>query len=193
MADVLLSTEDMTVLGGPASISVDLDFGPDGQRGSFWYTSSNGNPNLYPPTSTPSVFDMCINTKQGDSEYQYIYQYRDVSGSKTWVKLVKLLTPITYGVNKSVTFAAGQQTVIIALLDIIPESMLGSVNSSKFNIQYSISGNENPISSTMSVLPIETVDTILSLPILLKAIEFDGTDWVNLAKTVTVHLFITVV
>ena len=35
MADVLLSTDSLTVAGGPASVSVDVDFGPQGQRGSL--------------------------------------------------------------------------------------------------------------------------------------------------------------
>ena len=32
MVDVLIDTEDITVLGGPESISVDLDVGPDGEK-----------------------------------------------------------------------------------------------------------------------------------------------------------------
>ena len=37
MADVILSTEDLTVFGGPALISLDVDFGPSGSRGSRIY------------------------------------------------------------------------------------------------------------------------------------------------------------
>lgn len=192
MADVLLSTEDMTVLGGPASISVDVDFGPDGERGSLWYTNSAGKPTSTLPVSNPNVFDMCINTKPGDSEYQYIYQYRNVSSVKSWVKLFKLI-PNTYSVNRPVTFAAGEQRVNIPVLNIVPETMVGTVTSSNFNVQYSITGNNAPLAPSLSVLPIETVDSVLSLPLIFKAVEFDGTDWVDLAKSVTIHLFITVV
>lgn len=192
MADVLLSTEDMTVLGGPASVSVDLDFGPDGTRGSLWYTNSQGKPTSTLPVSNPNIFDMCINTKPGDSEYQYIYQYRSVSGSSTWVKLFKLISN-TYSVNRSVTFTAGEQRINVPVLSIVPESVIGTITSSNFNVQYSITGNDAPLAPTMSLLPLETVDTVLSLPILFKAVEFDGSEWVDLAKTVTVHLFITVV
>jgi len=34
MADVILSTEDLTVLGGPSSLNLEIDFGPKGDRGS---------------------------------------------------------------------------------------------------------------------------------------------------------------
>jgi hypothetical protein len=44
MAEVLVTADDITVLGGPSSITVDLDFGPQGQRGSQIFTGS-GQPN----------------------------------------------------------------------------------------------------------------------------------------------------
>ena len=35
MADILLSNDDLTVFGGPETISLDLDIGPEGDRGSI--------------------------------------------------------------------------------------------------------------------------------------------------------------
>jgi len=194
VADVLLSTEDITVLGGPASISVDLDFGPEGERGSLWYTSPNGNPSSNSIGATPNIFDMCINTDPGDLEYQYIYQYRSVSGTDTWVKMFKLI-PNTYSVNRTVTFSAGEKTINISVSDIVPQSEIGTVTSANFNVQYSITSSDSPVSSSMALLPIVTESGTgnLILPLSFKAIEFDGAAWVNLAKEVTVHLFITVV
>jgi hypothetical protein len=43
MADILLSNDDLTIFGGPESISLDLDIGPQGDRGSI-IVGSNGNP-----------------------------------------------------------------------------------------------------------------------------------------------------
>ena len=192
MADVLLSTDDMTVLGGPASISVDLDFGPDGARGSLWYTNVAGAPTSTLPVTNPNLFDICINTKPSDPDYLYIYQYTNTSPNNSWVKKFKLI-PNTYSVNIPTTFVAGEARVNVALLKIISEEMIGSATSSNFNVQYSITGNSEPVSSTLSVLPLEVVDTFLSLPITFKAVEFNGTGWVDLANTVTVHLLITVV
>jgi hypothetical protein len=194
MADVLLATEDITVLGGPASISVDLDFGPEGERGSLWYTSPLGNPNTNQIGVTPKVFDMCINTDSGDADYQYIYQYRNVSGTNTWVKIFKLISN-TYSVNRTVTFIAGEKNINIPVSSIISLDQIGTVTSANFNVQYSITSTSNPVSSSLSLLPLTTESGTgnLVLPLSFNAIEFDGGEWVNLDKEVTIHLFITVV
>jgi len=194
MTTVLVATEDLTVLGGPSSISVDLDFGPEGERGSLWYTSPNGNPNSNSLGVTPKIFDMCINTKSGDEDYQYMYQYRNVSGTDTWVKFFKLVSNM-YSVNRTVTFVAGEKNINIEVSSIVAPSEIGSVTAANFNVQYSVTSNDSPVSSTLAVLPIVTESGTgnLILPLSLKAIEYDGTQWVNLAKEVTVHLFITVV
>lgn len=193
MADVLLSSEDITVLGGPASISVDLDFGPEGKRGSNIFVG-NGNPNSTNIGQTPNIFDLYINLLASDDEYLYFYQYQNVSGVDTWVRLVKLI-PNTYSDNRVVTFVNGEKSVNIPVSKIVPPSMISSVTSENFNVQYSIAGNENPVSSSLSVLPIvaESGTGNLVLPISIKAIENSSGTWVDLENQVTLHMFITVV
>lgn len=73
--------------------------------------------------------------------------------------------------------------------------MISSVTSENFNVQYSIAGNENPVSSSLSVLPIvaESGTGNLVLPISIKAIENSSGTWVDLENQVTLHMFITVV
>jgi hypothetical protein len=191
---VIAANDDITVLGGPASISVDVDFGPEGERGSLWYTSPLGNPNTNPIGATPKIFDMCINTNSGHEDYQYIYQYRNVSGTNTWVKLFKLISN-TYSTNRTVTFIAGEKSINVPVSSIVPQDQVGTVTAANFNVQYSITSNSNPVSSSLSILPIATESGTgnLVLPLSFNAIEFDEGEWVNLAKEVTVHLFITVV
>ena len=68
MAEVILSTEDITVLGGPSSINVDVDFGPPGTRGSQIFIGQ-GNPN--DPTTeigqdVINILDLYINIKTAD-------------------------------------------------------------------------------------------------------------------------------
>lgn len=192
MTDVLVSTEDLTVLGGPSSITVDVDFGPQGDRGSQIFVG-NGQPNLSTTTlpATPKVYDLYINLLTSDEEYLFIYQYINVPGGNTWTKLFKLL-PNTYNVNRTVTFVDGQKTINIPLSKIIPSSMLSNVTSDVFSIQYSISGTSNPVSSVMSIGSIftESQSGDLTLPISFTAVDFDGTSWTNLATEVTIHLHI---
>ena len=197
MTDVILSSEDLTILGGPESITLDLDFGPQGERGSEFFVG-NCNPNSNPENIpvTPKVFDMYINLlpSDPDEEYLYLYQYQNVSGEDTWTPLVKLI-PNTYSTNRVVTFVDGEKSINVQVSKLVPPSLISSITSDKFNVQYSISGSLNPVSSSISVLPIitESVTGDLVLPMQIKAVEYNAGSWSNLSSEVTVHLLITVV
>ena len=196
MADVVVSSDSLTVLGGPASLSVDVDFGPQGDRGSYILVGT-GQPNE--PTTvigeTPQIYDMYINLLSSDSEYMYLYQYLNVGVENTWVKLMKL-TPNVYSLNNQTVFADGSATINIPLSAIIPSypELLATVTSESFNIQCNIT-NQNPVSFGMTVGEI-VIDPITSdqiLQLTINAVELDSGNWVSLAGTKIVHLYITVV
>jgi hypothetical protein len=191
MADVLLITDDLTVLGGPESIDVEVDFGPEGDRGSQIFVS-NGKPNEVEIGQTPKVFDLCINILSSDSEYQTVYQYQNVLGTNTWVGLFKMVSNL-YSVNRTVSFSGGSASINVPVAKIVPSSLVGSVTASNFNVQFNIVQGENAIASSMSLGEIVSQDNELVLPITLTSVEFDGGDWVDASGTKTVHLFITVV
>lgn len=195
MSEVLLSSDDITVLGGPSQISVDIDFGPEGQRGSQIFVGL-GNPNLITTTigQDPIIFDMYINIDSTDSDdYLFMYQYQNVSGTNTWVKLFRLL-PNYYSFNSLRTFNDGQVTINVPLINIVPLSNIANYSSEDFNIQYTISGGSNPISSSISIAPIlELPGGQFSLPITISAIEYDGSAWANLSGEKTIHMLINVV
>ncbi|MEI7674945.1 MAG: hypothetical protein WCI60_04370 [bacterium] len=197
MTEVLLSSEDLTVLGGPQTVSVDIDFGPTGERGSKFFVG-NGNPNSNSTQIpvTPKIYDMYINllTSDPDNEYLYIYQYQTGTPSSSWAPLVKLI-PNTYSSNRVVTFIGGEKQINVPISKIVSPSLISTVTAANFNVQYSIAGNTNPVSSTVSVQTIVTESGTgnLILPIVIKAIEHSSGTWVDLAKEVTVHLLITVV
>ena len=70
MAEVLISSDDLTVLGGPSTVAVDLDFGATGTRGSLIY-ASNGDPNL-PASGIPAgvlPYDLAINISASWSSF----------------------------------------------------------------------------------------------------------------------------
>jgi len=192
MVENLLDTIDVNVFGGPVEVSVDVDFGPEGKRGSQIFVGL-GNPNL---TSTiigqdPNIFDMYINIDSADTEdYLYQYQYQNVSGVNTWVRLFKLL-PNTYAFNsEDRLFTDGVSTTInIPLINLIPISTISNYSSEDFNIQYNIIGSANPIASSMSIG--EILDD--KLPVVIKAVEYNGSSWVNLNGERTIHIFINVV
>ena len=90
MTDILLATEDITVLGGPTSISVDLDFGPQGERGSLIFVGM-GDPNLNDIGQIPNIFDLYINIDPNHEDYLYQYQYQNIASVNTWTKILKLV------------------------------------------------------------------------------------------------------
>lgn len=189
MPDVILSSEELTVFGGPSSLNVEVDFGPAGIRGSQIFVG-NGKPTLVDIGQDPMVFDMYINLLTSDDEYLFLYQYQNVSGTDTWEPLVNLI-PNTYSTNTQKTFVDGEVTINVPLISIDPSAV--GLSASDFNIQHSIVNNSNPVSSSLSVGSVFSASGILSLPITIKAIEYDGSDWSDLSGSKMIHLLITVV
>jgi hypothetical protein len=199
MTEILLSSEDLTVFGGPSSLNIEVDFGPTGNRGSNIFVG-NGNPNSVQTVDENNaitidgqsiqVFDMYINRLPSDSEYLSLYQYHNVNGTNAWDPVVSLKTN-TYAGNGQSTFSDGSTTVLVGLALIDPLAV--GLDASHFNVQHSIINNIYPVSSSCSVGAVTSASGILSLPITIKAVEYDGTAWSNLSGSKMVHLLINVV
>jgi hypothetical protein len=190
MTDVILSNQDVTVLGGPASIKVDVDFGPPGERGSKIFVG-NGNPNEITIGQTPKIFDLFINLLTSDPEYLYMYQYQNIGSSSQWEPTLKLI-PNTYSTNVSKGFIDGLAQINIPLVNVTPLENVANLTSENLNVQHNVLGT-NPISSSISIGDIVEIDDLKTLPITINAIEYVDNAWSPLSGTKIVHLFITVV
>jgi hypothetical protein len=194
MAEVLLSSEELTVLGGPSQISVDVDFGPKGDRGSLIFYGL-GKPDIVVLPETPQVFDSYVNLLTSDDEYLFMYQYiaGPSSGTPVWTKLFKL-TPNIYSENLQRTFDNGSISINLPLEAIVPSGLIGNYTASSFNIQVNVLG-VNPVSTAVSVseILIDQATNTVSLPISINAVEYVDGEWGPLSGTKTVHLLITVV
>ena len=186
----LLSTESVTVLGGPSKIEVDLDFGPTGQRGSQWFVG-NGNPNLINIGQSPKVLDMFLNVGSTDDEYLSVYQYQNVTGSNTWVRLLNLI-PNIYSRNILTNFVSGSTVVTIPLINILPQELIGTATIDNFNIQHSVS-DTLPVILNIKSLEIITDNSVQALKITLGAVKYSTPDWVPLEGQKIINLFISVV
>ena len=183
MPEVLLSNDDVTVLGPPTTIELQLDIGPAGLRGSQVFVGV-GNPNSVEIGQTPELNDLYINTSPG-VDYGYLYQYVAEPGGDTWIEVLKL-NPVIYSKNHAVTFTAGTGDIVIPIANITAAET--AFVADNFSVQYSIA-HDKPVSSAMSIPAITGSD----LTINLEAIEYDSGTWSDLAEEVVVHVFITIV
>jgi hypothetical protein len=196
MVNVLLSNDDLSVLGGPETVNVEVDFGPEGNRGSQIFVN-NGKPVIGGDGLTVlapdcQLFDLYINILSSDSEYQYVYQLQNVLGTATWVKLFKLVSNIYSKNYATVTFVNGEANINIPIAEILPSDFVGTASSENFNIQHNIL-NQLPVASAISVGEVSNSNGALVLPITLTAHELIDGAFEPIASEKSVHLFITMV
>lgn len=196
MADVLLSTDDVVVIGGPSQVAISLDVGATGDPGSMIYYGV-GNPNSSNTVLgfTPKLMDMYINLDTTDPEYQYLYQYQNVAGVDTWSPLFRMFTN-TYRKNVAsdvAVFVDGMVDLFIPILDIVPADISETSVPEDFNVQYSILG-DNPIISSITIAgQYSIIASEKHLKITVNAAEKQNGNFVDLQGGRVIHLFITVV
>jgi hypothetical protein len=186
MPEVLLSNDDITVLGPPPIIEVLVDIGPKGTRGSQFFVGV-GDPNIITIGQTPNLNDLFINASPG-GELGYLYQYQSSPGGNSWVQVLDIY-PSVYSVNYDVTFESGSAEVIIPIADIVTVTGTPLV-AENFSVQYSIA-HTNPVASSMQIPPLVGAED--NLIINLEAIEYASSTWSALDQSVTVHINITIV
>jgi len=190
MPDVLLSNDDITVLGPPEVVELLVDIGPSGTRGSQVFVGV-GDPNSIVIGQTPLLNDLYINTSPG-GELGYMYQYVSEPGGDTWIKVLDL-NPSIYSINYEAIFSAGTTSITIPIADIV--EVTGSpLTADNFNVQHSIT-HSNPIASSISI-PALTGDGS-NLVIDVTAVEYSSesgpAEWLELDGYLTVHLVVSIV
>ena len=197
MVDVLLSNEDVTVLGPPSVIELQLDIGAQGTRGSKFFVGS-GNPNAQTSSGqlggqTLLLNDLYVNVSPSAS-FGYIFQYVAEPGGNVWVEVLDI-NPTIYSENAITTFEDGDAQIVIPVEDIVTVSGT-PLTPENFNVKYSIA-YENPIASSMQMPALAGSNLIINL----HAVEYDTSTWLPLGDTgtytsgveVTTHLQITIV
>lgn len=198
MADILLSNDDLTVFGGPESISLDLDIGPQGDRGSI-IVGSNGNPqdanvNAVIVQSIQAL-DIAIDYNPFSPTYKTVFQRIATATGTQWTQLISLKTNY-YSSIKNVTAVNGTITIPpINVADIYAGSGLTIASEASFNIQYSISSESpsSPMATSLVVNELNPGPGFLALPLEIKGVEYINNAWVPITGSKRVHLFITVV
>ena len=198
MADVILSTEELTVFGGPASINVDIDFGPTGSRGSRIY-GVEADPRLETTDKPVDIqnYDIAMVISPSESDYLTVYQKIGTTANE-WIQFASLV-PNVFSTKATVTFTNGVATGIIPVSDLFTLDTNAYIPDN-FMVQVTI---ENPLAAgTPSLLkPTSTGYSLSVLPangkkflvITTTAIEYNaGTlSWTPVTGERIAHLFIT--
>jgi hypothetical protein len=214
MAEVVLSSDDLTVLGGPSTVQVDLNIGPAGNRGVF-VMYGVGDPNT-PGTNfidTPQIFDLYVLTNPASSDYLQIFQYLNQDGVVQWVPAIKLSQNF-YATTRALDFVNGECSITFNAFELgLFEERLNLPTyvgtAASLNIQATV-GNFDFVSylapglglplehnpTALSILVNDLfldVDSELKFTVSLKAAEFDGTSWANVdGKKIIVHFYMQV-
>ena len=199
MADILLSNEDLTIFGGPETVSLDLDFGPTGDRGSL-IIGVQGDPRNSSVSSSitqdEQVLDIAIDYSPSSSTYKTVFQYvATPSGTPQWTPLVSLKTNFYSETKGPLTPVLGKITIPPINVADIYDIEEGTVSSSRFNIQYSISSSatSGPLATNLIVKELITTQGFLALPLEIQGVEYLNGNWAAMSGEKMVHLFITVV
>jgi hypothetical protein len=193
MTEIFVSTDDVKVIGGTANVNVEVDFGPQGDRGNLFLVGL-GDPNTISHATDLQLLDIYINVQATDSDYLSMYQYVNEGGVNTWIETGKLITD-KFSTNRIVSFVNGvsANAIDFKVSNIIPMSLVGGLTAADFNVQCTISHPDSPVASSITVLPITiqagTGDVIL--PVTVNACKFSESEWTPLSGTFTIHFLIS--
>jgi hypothetical protein len=119
MPEVIVSNQDLSIFGGPASIDVNVDFGPQGQRGSLiFFGQGKPTDSIVNFPTPPQPLDLYINRATSDFEYLFLYEYNIINGVAGWSKVIRLI-PSTALANIQVVFVNG----LLSTLTPTPEGL----------------------------------------------------------------------
>ena len=189
MAEIILSTEDLTVFGGPSSIDLDIDFGPTGTRGSRIYGVS-ADPRLVTTQKPADIqnYDIAMVISPSEPDYLTVYQKIGTT-SDEWIQFASLV-PNVYSAKTYITFSNGVATGAIPASDLF---ILDSYTADQFMVQVAIE-EEDAVTKPSSVgisLAVEDVGGKKVLYITATAAEFDAGTWSAINGQRIAHLFIS--
>jgi hypothetical protein len=170
--EVLVDAADITVVGPPTQLDVQLDVGPQGQRGSQIYVGS-GLPSSSTIANYSSVLpgDLYINVAPG-ANYSYLYQYVVRPAGNEWISVLSI-NPAIYRALYEVEFVAGAAQISVPISNITTATSAFTINN--FAVEFSFE-HTSPVSASISAKSIVSSNLVLDF----SAVEWDGADWVDL-------------
>lgn len=186
--DIILSQPEITVLGPPASVNLQLDIGPQGIRGNKFFSGTGA------PASNPSITDAIagdLYLRTDPSGAGYLYQYlASITGALQWT-VVFQLDPVIYNARESVDFNAGVGTLVIPIYYILG-NFTQTINLSTLQIVFSPE-YDKPVALSLSNRQKINADTDLQLTFVAKEYNAGLSSWVDVDNALTINASISVV
>ena len=160
MIDVYQASSDVSIIGGPATVNLEVGFGSAGQRGSQIYTGPGNPTDLAVDIPSIQINDLFINLDPSSIDYLFLWQYNSQDGVIAWRKTLRLI-PNTVLINPLIKFINGvaHTTVFFSnnYIDVkgiyFPMtgfgegSDLGNLQPKDFNVQHNVISNKSTASA----------------------------------------------
>jgi hypothetical protein len=186
--DTIISNDELVVVGPPASVSVSVDIGPQGERGSEFYSGVGTPAQNAASLVDAKVNDLYINRLLGGN-YGVVYKLNAVPGGSSWQPILKF-QPISHSIQKLVNFTSGTGSISIPLADFYsnaPESL----NANTILIQ-ATAELDNPAFVSVSNKEIKDVSAVKTFVAELKGSEFSSGSVSFISSSATpVNFYIT--
>lgn len=182
--NVVLENPQLTVLGPPAQLDLNINSGEKGTRGSYIY-SGTGNPNNSTLLTDKILGDLFIRTDSG-SDYGVIYQYSSLPGGPEWVKVLNF-QPISYSKRRNLLFNSGSVSASVAVTDFY-EDVPTSISASNFVTQVSIE-DDMPVAFSHTKTYITSSKTLI---LNIYGSRLSASSWLSLSGSVNVNIGINV-
>jgi hypothetical protein len=184
--NVVLETDDLTVLGPPASIDLQVDIGAKGDEGSYIY-SGTGDPNV---VTGPFVSRQ---ERLGDIFFRVdnntFYQYTSLPGGSQW-QIISNVRPLIYNTLENINFLSGSGSTSL-LLNSFFSNAPANLTPEQISVQLTAEG-ANPAVVSLSSKGI-TSGATRSLLLEFVAAEYVSGTWSDMSGSANLALTINIV
>lgn len=185
--DIILNNPEISVLGPPDSVNLQLDIGPQGVRGSRLYSG------VGEPASNPTLTDININDiyiRTDPSGAGYVYQYLPgVTGSLQWTVVLQM-NQLVYNTRENVSFSEGIGTLTIPIYYILG-NFVQSLVLSDLVVVFSAEYDKPTAISLVSKLKVNG-DADIELEFIGKEYNESLSEWVDVDNVVVMNLTMSV-
>jgi hypothetical protein len=154
LIDVYQASSDVSIIGGPAIVNLEVGFGAAGQRGSQIYTGPGNPTDLAVDIPSIQINDLFINLDPSSIDYLFLWQYGSQDGVIAWRRALRLI-PNTVLINPLIKFIGGVahttiffggtyvdvKGIYFPLSGFGEGSDLGNLQPKDFNVQHNLISN----------------------------------------------------